>query len=218
MWCPKICLQGLPKNQARYLLKTVLWLRTTLLKYADPLKTSLSQEHCRWGKQHIRGVFMRWWWWCGPLIPSLCSSPDILEDNSYLTWLLVSINPKKGCEGFFMEVTTLPLQPTISTCQSLRNYNLPFHWDLSMASYKSYSAKHIRPLLCKVCLACQGTLQFETLDFQVIDSAHKLTDHMQQLIIREKAFHEDTTKVRLCFDQRKTFNQTMIISCYQIPQ
>ena len=85
-----------------------------------------------------------------------------------------------------------------------------------MASYKSYSAKHIRPLLCKVCLACQGTLQFETLDFQVIDSAHKLTDHMQQF--HEGAFHEGTTKVRLCFDQRKTFSQTMIISCYQIPQ
>lgn len=79
-----------------------------------------------------------------------------------------------------MEVTTLPLLATISTCRSLRNYNLPFHWDLSMASYKSYSAKYIRPLLCKVRLACQGTLHFETVDFQVIDSAHKLTDHMQQ--------------------------------------
>ena len=100
VWCPKKCLQGLPKNQARYLLKTVLWRRTTLLKYADPLKTSLSQKHCRWGKQHIRGVFMRWWWSCGPCIPSLCSSPDILEDNSYLTWLLVSINPKKTVKVF----------------------------------------------------------------------------------------------------------------------
>lgn len=75
-----------------------------------------------------------------------------------------------------MEVTTLPLLATISTCQSLRDYNLPFHWDLSMASYKSYSAKHIRPLLSKVLLGYQGTLHFETLAFQVIDSALRLTE------------------------------------------
>lgn len=89
-----------------------------------------------------------------------------------------------------------------------------------MASYKSYSAKHIRPLLSKVRLGYQGTLHFETLDFQVIDSALKLTDYMQQFdnIIREKAFHEGTTKVHLFFDQSKTFNQTMIISSYQISQ
>ena len=89
-----------------------------------------------------------------------------------------------------------------------------------MASYKSYFAKHIRPLLSKVRLGYQGTLHFETLHFQVIDSALKLTDYMQQFdnTIREKAFHEGTTKVRLFFDQSKTFNQTMIISSYQISQ
>ena len=47
-----------------------------------------------------------------------------------------------------------------------------------MASYKSYSAKHIRLLLSKVRLGYQETLHFETLDFQVIDSALKLTDYM----------------------------------------
>ena len=87
-----------------------------------------------------------------------------------LTSWKITVTSPDSCKGFFMEVTTLPLLETISTCQSLRNYNLPFHWDLSMASYKSYSAKHIRPLLCKVRLGYQGTLHFETLDFQGFSS------------------------------------------------
>lgn len=115
-----------------------------------------------------------------------------------------------------MEVTTLPLLPTICTCQSITiicHSTETFPWQVINHTLRNtsvpYCAKFVQP-------AKGPLIQFETLDFQVIDSAHKLTDHMQQF--HEGAFHEGTTKVRLCFDQRKTFSQTMTISCYQISQ
>ncbi|XP_022808732.1 uncharacterized protein LOC111345717 [Stylophora pistillata] len=97
---------------------------------------------------------------------SLC---DDKEDDKYFTWLPVSVSPDKNIK-VLMQVdsaascTTLPSSVfrKLSATAPLR----PSHVKIF-----PYSGEPIRPL-GKVSLACEGVSHFETLEFQVIDSAY----------------------------------------------
>ena len=135
VWCPKTCLQGLPKNQAlevpiencnmteNHFAKVCRSPKDKFKPKALPLRKT-TQPLCIHEMMMIM-LFM---------IPSLRSSPDILEDNNYLTRLLVSINPKRTVVKVFHGGDYQGALPHLATIE--RNYILSFHWDLSVTRYK----------------------------------------------------------------------------------
>lgn len=93
---------------------------------------------------------------------------DDMEDDKYFTWLPVSVSPEKNIK-VLMQVDSAASCNTLPS-SVFRKISATAPLRPSHVKIFPYSGEPIRPL-GKVSLACEGVSHFETLEFQVIDSA-----------------------------------------------